>query len=335
MNILLVPDPVSPYGEDAFCRELSRRAAGRGHAVALTAVPVGLPAEVQARLIAEGFARDCDVVLINSFQTAPLRAAHAAGRKTAVRLIDSFAEVPTAALPPLLDSLRLADRILVPSRYLADLTRDWGADGKARPVPYAYDHIRAHQIALVTMRASRQNDFQIITSCKFSEACRPGLEMLMSAVSRLRFDWHLTILGQGPILPSIQDRARRLLPEQRVLFAGELPHLKIMEFFRSAKVYVNATGSEGFPAMSLYALSEGCPVVAPRCGAVPELITDGKNGMLFNAGDAASLSQTLVTLWSVRGLSLQLIAEGIKTVERHTWDATVAATFDALEDLVP
>jgi hypothetical protein len=35
----------------------------------------------------------------------------------------------------------------------------------------------------------------------------------------------------------------------------------------------------------------------------------------------------------VRGLSLQLIAEGIKTVERHTWDATVAAAFDALEDL--
>jgi glycosyltransferase involved in cell wall biosynthesis len=85
--------------------------------------------------------------------------------------------------------------------------------------------------------------------------------------------------------------------------------------------------------MSLYALSEGCPVVGPRCGAVPELITYGKNGMLFNAGDAVSLAQALVTLWSVRGLSLQLISEGIKTVERHTWDATVAAAFDALEEM--
>jgi glycosyltransferase involved in cell wall biosynthesis len=333
MKILLVPDPVSPYGEDAFCRELSQRAAGRGHEVALAAIPTGAPDAVAAQLGAAGFARRCDVALINSFQAAPIRAVRAAGKKLAVRLIDSFAEVPPEGLPPILDSLRLADRILVPSRYLADLTKTWGADGKARPVPYAYDSIRAHQIALVTMRASRQTDFQIITTCRFSEACRPGLELLMSAASRLRFDWHLTILGQGPIMASIQERARRILPEQRVLFAGELPHLKIMEFFRSAKVYVNATGSEGFPAMSLYALSEGCPVVAPRCGAVPELIIDGKNGMLFNAGDAASLSQALVTLWSVRGLSLQLISEGIKTVERHTWDATVAAAFDALEDL--
>ena len=335
MKILLVPDPTSPYGEDAFCRELSQRAAARRHEAVLTAIPAGTPEEVQARLGAEGFARDCDVVLINSFQAAPIRAARAAGKKLAVRLIESFAELPAAGLPPILDCLRLADRLLVPSRYLADLAQSWGIDGKARPVPYAYDRIRAHQITLVTMRASRPADFQIITTCKFSEACRPGLELLMSAAGRLRFEWHLTILGQGPALPSIQDRARQLLPEQRVLFAGELPHLKVMEFFRSAKVYVNLTGSEGFPAMSLYALSEGCPVVAPRCGAVPELITDGKNGMLFNTGDAASLAQALVTLWSVRGLSLQLIAEGVKTVERHTWDATVAAAFDALEDLAP
>jgi glycosyltransferase involved in cell wall biosynthesis len=333
MKILLAPDPVSPYGEDAFCRELTQRAAARGHEVVLTAIPAGTDEEVQARLSAEGFARDFDAVLINSFQSAPIRAARAAGKKTAVRLIDSFAEVPAVELPSILGCLREADRLLIPSRYLAGLAGSWGFEDKVRTVPYAYDRIRAHQIALVTMRASRQTDFQIITTCKFSEACRPGLEMLMSAVASLRFDWHLTILGQGPILQSIQERARQTMPAQRILFAGELPHLKIMEFFRTAKVYINPTGSEGFPSMCLYALSEGCPVVAPRCGAVPEIISDGKNGMLFNAGDAASLSQALVTLRSVRGLSLQLIAEGIKTVERHTWDATVTAAFDAVEEM--
>jgi glycosyltransferase involved in cell wall biosynthesis len=333
MKILLVPDPASPYGEDAFCRELSQRAASRGHETALAAIPAGTPEEVQSRLGAEGFARGCDVVLINSFQAAPMRAVRAAGKGLAVRLIDSFAELPASGLAPIIDCLRLADRILVPSRHLAELAKSWGTDGKTRPVPYAYDRIRAHQITLVTMRASRVTDFQIVTTCSFNEACRPGLEMLLSAAGRLRFDWHLTILGQGPLLPAMQDRVRQTMPEQRVLFAGGLPHLKIMEFFRSAKAYVDPLGSEGFPAMALYALSEGCPVVAPRCGAVPELIADGKNGMLFNAKDAASLAQALVTLWSVRGLSLQLIAEGIKTAERHTWDATVAAAFDALEDL--
>ena len=117
------------------------------------------------------------------------------------------------------------------------------------------------------------------------------------------------------------------------MFAGELAHLKTMEYFRAAKAYVNPMGLEGFPAMALYALSEGCPVVAPRAGAVPELISDGKNGLLFTPGDARSLAEAIVTLSSVRGLSLQLISEGIKTVERHTWDATVEAVFAALGEL--
>ena len=334
MRISLVPDPTSPYGEDAFCREVSQRAVARGHEARIVSIPPGRPEEVQASLAASGFARDADVVLINGFQPIPLLAVRAAGRKVAVRFIYSFAETPESELPGIQHVLHLADQVLVPSQYLAGLVRAWGNSVKISLVPYAYDRVRAHQIALVTMRASRPADFQIVTTCKFSAACRPGLEMLIAAVGRLRFDWHLTIVGKGAILPAIQDRVRQLLPADRVLFTGELPHLKIMEFFRSAKAYVNTTGAEGFPAMALYALSEGCPVVAPRTGAVPELITDGANGLLFKPGDAASLSEALVTLSSVRGLSLQLISAGIKTVEAHSWDASVAATITALEEMV-
>jgi glycosyltransferase involved in cell wall biosynthesis len=108
-----------------------------------------------------------------------------------------------------------------------------------------------------------------------------------------------------------------------------------MEIFRGAKAYVDPTGLEGFPAMSLYALSEGCPVVAPRAGAVPELLSDGKNALLFQPGDPASLAQALVKLASVRGLSLHLISAGVATAHGQTWDATASAACDALEGLAP
>jgi glycosyltransferase involved in cell wall biosynthesis len=334
MRILLVQDPASPYGDDAFCRELARRAPARGHETGIETLPPGSPEEVLAKLTAAGFARDADVVLINSYQSAPILAAAAAGKKTAVRLIDSFAELPESALSPIRDCLHKASCLLVPSRYLQERVHSWNGGLRTHIVPYAYDHVRAHQIALVTMRSSRPADFQIVTTCKFGETCRPGLEMLLTAIQRLRFDWHLTLIGQGPILDSIKERVGHMLPAQRVIFTGELPHAKIMEFFRTAKAYVHPGGPEGFPAMSLYALSEGCPVVAPRAGAVPELLVDGKNAMLFTPGDAGSLAQALVTLRSIRGLSLQLIAEGVRTVELHTWDATINAAFEALEGLL-
>ena len=40
-----------------------------------------------------------------------------------------------------------------------------------------------------------------------------------------------------------------------------------------------------------------------------------------------ALSEAVVSLFSVRGMSLRLIAEGIKTVGSHSWDRTVAAAF--------
>ncbi|MFA6003411.1 MAG: glycosyltransferase [Elusimicrobiota bacterium] len=325
MKITLVPDQTSPYGEDAFCREFCSRAAARGHQTQITPVAPGP--------VASGFAQGSDVVLINSYQSAAIRAARAAGKKTAVRLIDSFTELPAEELAAIRADLNQADALLMPSQYLARLAAGWGFAGRFHTVPYAYDRVRANQITLVTIRASR-TDFQIITSSKFNESCRAGLELLISALAELRLDWHLSIVGTGPILASIQDRVRQRLPADRVVFAGDLPHLKVMEFFRAAKAYVNPSGEEGFPSMALYALSEGCPVVVPRIGAMPELISDGKNGLLFDPGRPASLTSNLVKLWAERGLSLQLIAEGIKTVERHTWDATVAAAFTALEDMV-
>lgn len=325
MKIVLAPDPTSPYGEDAFCREVANRAPKRGHETTI-ASPSNDPRD---------FVDGADVVLINNFQPAALQAALAVKRRVAVRVTDSFADLPDSELPAIRELLIRADRILVPSRYLARLINSWGGAGKTSLVPYAYDRVRAHEPALITMRASRTVHFQIVTTSKFSESCRPGLEMLLAVVSRLRFDWHLTIVGQGPLSSAIQDQARRMPPPDRISFPGALPHLKIMEFLRAAKAYVVPTSSEGYPAMALYSLSEGCPVIAPKFGAVMELITDGVNGLLFKPEDPLSLCEALVTLASVQGLSLKLIAAGIKTVEHHTWDATVEATFAALEGMLP
>ena len=43
----------------------------------------------------------------------------------------------------------------------------------------------------------------------------------------------------------------------------------------------------------------------------------------------------MLNLASTPGLSLKLIAAGVRTVESHSWDATVAAALDAVESLEP
>jgi glycosyltransferase involved in cell wall biosynthesis len=200
-------------------------------------------------------------------------------------------------------------------------------------VPYAYDQIFAQQIALVTMRAARPSGFGLVTAGLIDDAALPAFETVLSGISRLRLDCHLAVIGDGPALGALKARAESLMMGARVTFVGDLPHPKKMEYLRAAKAFIDPSGRQGFPSLALHAMSEGCPVVGAAAGALAELVRDGENGLLYRPGDAGALSEQIVTLASTPGLSLKLIAGGVRTVERHSWDATVAAALDAIESL--
>lgn len=334
MRLLLIPDATSPNGEDAFCREIVKRADARRHSASMQMVPNG-PAEAAAELlVSQGFAADADVVVVNSLQPAALLAAKAAGKLKVLRLIESYAGASPDSLAEVKRLALSADLMLLPSRYLAGIVAGWGVpESRMRVIPYAYDQIFAQQIALVTVRSARARGFTVVTAGVIDAGSLAGFETVLSAVSRLRMDCHVTVIGDGPALPALREKAQALLLGDRVTFLGELPHPKKMEYFRSAKAFVEPTGRQGFPSLALHALSEGCPVLGVRAGALPEFIRDGENGLLFPPGDPAALAEHIITLNTTPGLSLRLIAEGVRTVERHSWDATVAAAFDAVETL--
>jgi glycosyltransferase involved in cell wall biosynthesis len=320
MKILLVPDPTSPNGEDAFCREICKRAPARGHACAMRAASAG-PGPAGS-----------DVVVVNSLQTGALLAAESAGVPTILRLIDSYVGAPEPTVAEVKRFAAAAARVLVPSAYMKDVVAGWGIDpARVHVVPYAYDQIFAQQIALVTMRAARPSGFGLVTAGLVDDSTLPAFDTVLSAISRLRLDCHLAVLGDGSALPALKARAESLMMGGRVTFLGDLPHPKKMEYLRAAKAYIEPSGRQGFPSLALHAMSEGCPVIGAAAGALPELVRDGENGLLFRPGDAGALSEQIVTLASTPGLSLKLIAEGVRTVERHSWDATVAAALDAIE----
>lgn len=320
MKILLVPDPTSPNGEDAFCREIVKRAPARGHLCVMRAAVDG-PV-------------DADAVVVNSLQKGALLAAQGAGKPTVLRLIDAYAGADASVLAEVQRFAKASERVLVPSAYLKGIVASWGIPAERITVaPYAYDQIFAQQIALVTMRAARPSGFGLVTSGPLDATTLPALETVLYAVSRLRLDCHLAVLGDGPALPALKARAETLMMGPRVTFLGDLPHPKKMEYLRAAKAFIEPSGLQGFPSLALHAMSEGCPVVGAAAGSVPELVQAGRNGLLYRPGDAADLAEQIVTLASTPGLSLKLIGEGVRTVEAHSWDATVAAALDAVESL--
>jgi glycosyltransferase involved in cell wall biosynthesis len=106
---------------------------------------------------------------------------------------------------------------------------------------------------------------------------------------------HLILAGNGEV-----DRARALAVElgiqDRVEFAGWVAGEKKVELFQRAHIYVLPSHFEGLPVSLLEAMSWQLPVISTRVGAIPEVVRQGVDGLLLDAGDRVALASAIVEL---------------------------------------
>ena len=70
----------------------------------------------------------------------------------------------------------------------------------------------------------------------------------------------------------------------------------VLSVMKLANVMILTSETEGFPRSILEAMALGIPVISTAVGGIPELITNGKNGFLIEAGDSDALCEKLEKL---------------------------------------
>jgi glycosyltransferase involved in cell wall biosynthesis len=104
----------------------------------------------------------------------------------------------------------------------------------------------------------------------------------------------LDVAGRGPLEPSLREFARELGIEDAVRFLGFVsPVQTAVE--QSAVVVVPSLG-EGFGMVALEAMERARPVIASAVGGLPEIVEDGKTGIVVEPGDAEGLAEAIVAL---------------------------------------
>ncbi len=116
------------------------------------------------------------------------------------------------------------------------------------------------------------------------------------------------IVGEGPGRARLERELRRLGLEGRVTLAGERADVTAVLAF--SDVFVLASLSEGLPVSVLEAMAAELPVVATSVGGIPELVVDGKTGLLVRPRDPKALRDALARLLDDRDLRRRLGAIG-------------------------
>ena len=153
-------------------------------------------------------------------------------------------------------------------------------------------------------------------------AFRPakGHQHLLEAVERLArqgIHFELTLAGDpnsgtGDLMR--REVIRRGLTEV-VRFAGQVADMAAL--LREHEVFVLPSESEGLPLCILEAMACGLAVVATRVGGIPEIVEEGKNGLLVDPGEPAQLTESLQKLIGSEELRRELGEAGAQRVARH------------------
>ncbi len=150
---------------------------------------------------------------------------------------------------------------------------------------------------------------------------RKGLETLVHAFLKLRttHDARLVVVGEG----DERERCEALIPRglrEDVLFAGRVDQEDLPRYYHSADVFVSpALGGESFGIVLIEAMSAGVPVVASGIPGYASVIDDGRDGLLFPAGDASALATTLAGLVDTPARRKALADGARQSAERFDW----------------
>lgn len=135
-----------------------------------------------------------------------------------------------------------------------------------------------------------------------------GIDTLLRAADEAR-DLSFRIAGDGPLADRVQAAAQRL-PNLVWLGARSREQLAV-ELARATCLAFPSQWYEGMPMTILEAFSAGVPVVASRCGALPEIVEHEANGLLVPTGASKLLARAARRIETVAGLRDELSAGAV------------------------
>jgi glycosyltransferase involved in cell wall biosynthesis len=230
-----------------------------------------------------------------------------------------------------------ADRVIVPSAYLAGIVEGWGAEpGRVRVVHNAVDTAGFDDATTpAEARARLGLPDRVLLSIARLTAWK-GIDRLIAALGRMpdRADVHLVQCGDGPEEARLRALADRAGLADRVHFRGRVAREEIPLYLRAAELFALYSGYEGMPHVVLEAMAAGTPVLVSDRGGNVELVADGVTGRVVPYDDQAALVGALDQMLGDPELGRRLAARARAQVrERYAWPRLVDQTLAVLEEV--
>ncbi|MEU3338582.1 glycogen synthase [Streptomyces sp. NPDC002144] len=170
-----------------------------------------------------------------------------------------------------------------------------------------------------------------------------GVPHLLRAVRDIDPAAQVVLCAGAPDTPEIDQEFRDLYQELSRVRAGVhwipqmLPRPEVIQLLTHAAVFVCPSVYEPLGIVNLEAMACGTPVVASRVGGIPEVVDDGRTGVLVPVDDdfEAALARALdAVIGDPEGAGRMGEAGRVRAVEEFGWDAVARRTVGLYEEIL-
>jgi glycosyltransferase involved in cell wall biosynthesis len=216
-----------------------------------------------------------------------------------------------------------ASRIVIPSRYLADIARGWGIpEERIRVIPNP-----APPVERAPDRAALRAELGL-NGATFAFAGRlvpqKNVPLAVRALGHVP-GASLVLVGDGIERPAVEAAIAAEGLGARVRMEGALPRHEGIRWVEAADAAVLPSDWENFPHAAVEALAAGTPVIGTTVGGVPEIVEPDVNGILVPPGDERALADAMSRIAGDRDLARRLREGAEATAGRYSADRAFQA----------
>ena len=216
---------------------------------------------------------------------------------------------------------RAARRIIAVSNFVAAGVISSGIDPECVAVVHDGVEIPAPFTPgerIAARRSWKISDSAPLIGCVGYLLPEKGQELLLRAMTEIISQFpicKLLLAGDGPMRSQLHALAKNLALESSVIFVGFIADTESV--YRALDIFVFPSLAEPLGSSLLAAMAHSLPVVAIASGGVPEIVENGRDGILADAPDSAKLSRAICELLRHPEMAAQIGASARETISKH------------------
>ncbi|MFW2366443.1 MAG: glycosyltransferase family 4 protein [Desulforhopalus sp.] len=212
------------------------------------------------------------------------------------------------------------------------------AGNSSTPIYCIYHGIDLNLFKYNGRHHAAREPFKLLTVARMTE--KKGLPTIYKALARLRdrnIEFRHTLIGDGDDRDTILALISSLGLDANCSWRGTQTHAEVLKHFKESDLFVLGCeiakngDRDGIPNVLVESLAMGVPAVSTNVSAIPEILVNGKTGIIVPSKSAKELEKAMVEVLTNDNLRKQLIKNGQTHVQNQFdngyWIERLAAIF--------